>query len=85
MTTPWSPERVLLQEALKQLRLDAQLTQIELAQRLGKPQSYVSKYESGERRLDVIEIREICIVAGESLTKFCERLEDSIKKQGYTK
>lgn len=82
MTTPWSPERVLVQEALKQLRLEAQLTQIELAQRLGKPQSYVSKYESGERRLDIIEIREICLVAGESLVKFCERLEESIMQQG---
>ncbi len=82
MTTPWSPERVLVQEALKQLRLEAQLTQIELAQRLGKPQSYVSKYESGERRLDIIEIREICLVAGESLVKFSERLEESIMQQG---
>lgn len=73
---------MLVQEALKQLRLEAQLTQIELAQRLGKPQSYVSKYESGERRLDIIEIREICFVVGETLIGFCERLEDSILKHG---
>ena len=33
--------------------------QIELAQRLGKPQSFVSKYENGERRLDVVEFLEI--------------------------
>jgi len=31
------------------------LTQIEVAKRLGKPQSYVSKYERGERRLDFVE------------------------------
>ena len=31
------------------------LTQVEVAATLGTPQSYVSKYESGERRLDVVE------------------------------
>lgn len=36
------------------------LIQTEVAQRLGKPQSYVSKYESGERRLDVVEFLEVC-------------------------
>lgn len=38
----------------------AKLTQAELASRLGKPQSFVSKYESGERRLDVIEFILVC-------------------------
>ena len=36
-------------------RKAAGLTQTELAEQLGKPQSYVSKYERGERRLDVVE------------------------------
>lgn len=36
-------------------RLERGLTQIELADRLGKPQSYVSKIERGERRIDVVE------------------------------
>lgn len=40
-------------------RKRAGLTQQELADRLKKPQSYVSKYERGERRLDVIEFLEI--------------------------
>jgi transcriptional regulator with XRE-family HTH domain len=43
-------------EKLRQARLDAGLTQLEVAQRLGKPQSYVSKCESGERRVDFIEL-----------------------------
>lgn len=37
----------------------AGLTQAELAARLGRPQSFVSKYESGERRLDVVEFLEV--------------------------
>ncbi|MGG5890690.1 helix-turn-helix domain-containing protein [Falsiroseomonas sp. HC035] len=40
-------------------RLAAGLTQVELATRLGRPQSFVSKYETGERRLDVVEFLEI--------------------------
>lgn len=40
------------------------LTQAELASRLGKPQSFVSKYESGERRLDVVEFVSVCDALG---------------------
>jgi transcriptional regulator with XRE-family HTH domain len=38
----------------------ANLTQLDVANRLGRPQSFVSKYESGERRLDVVEFLEVC-------------------------
>jgi hypothetical protein len=41
---------------LKQARLDARLTQVEVSKALNRPQSYVSKCESGERRVDVIEL-----------------------------
>lgn len=36
------------------------ITQLQLSEQLGKPQSYVSKYENGERRLDVVEMLYIC-------------------------
>jgi transcriptional regulator with XRE-family HTH domain len=45
---------------LKQIRLQAGLTQSQLAEKLGESQSYVSKYESGEQRLDLFEIEKIC-------------------------
>lgn len=44
---------------LVESREEAGLTQTVLAERLGRPQSFVSKYEAGERRLDVIEFLEI--------------------------
>jgi len=41
---------------LKQARLDAGMNQVDVAQALGKHQSYVSKCETGERRVDFIEL-----------------------------
>ena len=51
-----------LQRALVQARQSKGLTQTEIAAHLRKPQSFVSKYESGERRLDVVEFIEVCQV-----------------------
>jgi len=50
----------LFQNALVEARQKIGLTQSEVALRLGRPQSFVSKYESGERRLDVVEFVEVC-------------------------
>ncbi|MDZ7881785.1 MAG: helix-turn-helix transcriptional regulator [Mycobacterium sp.] len=52
---------------LRQLRRDADLTQVEVAERLGVPQSFVSKYETGERRLDVIELGHVAAAIGATL------------------
>jgi len=50
-----TPEHQKLITLLSAAREKAGLTQQQLADRLGKPQSYVAKYEGGERRIDVIE------------------------------
>ena len=50
-----TPEHVYLCQRLRYARVDAGLTQSELAGRLGKPQSFVAKVETQERKLDVIE------------------------------
>ena len=60
--------------ALRQLRLEAGLTQAQLARRLGKPQSFVSKYESGERRLDVAELMAVCRAMGIELVDFADQV-----------
>ena len=46
-------------ELLVEVRKAAGLTQMELSQRLNRPQSFVSKFERGERRLDVVEFGEV--------------------------
>ncbi len=59
-----NPRYDIFQKALVDARLQACLTQQEVAFCLGKPQSFVSKFESGERRLDVIEFLDICQALG---------------------
>jgi transcriptional regulator with XRE-family HTH domain len=50
-----SPDYARLLALLRQARKDAGMVQQELAERLGRPQSFVAKVEGGERRIDVIE------------------------------
>lgn len=58
---------------LRQIRLESQLTQAQLAEKIGQTQSYVSKYENGEQRLDLIELEAVCDAAGIPLLHFVER------------
>lgn len=59
-------------EKLKQARLDVGLSQQSVAEKLNKPQSYISKVESGERRLDVIEVKALAKVYMKKLEDFVE-------------
>lgn len=61
-------------------RKAAQLTQAQLSSKLARPQSYVSKYERGERRLDLIEFLEIAEALNFNPTEFIEKLAS--KNQG---
>jgi len=76
----YTSQQKRLQELLHQLRQQAGLRQIDLAKRLGVPQSFVSKYESGERRLDILELRAVCASLGISLQKFARRLENALSE-----
>lgn len=60
MRTVGDSRYVELTGRLRQARRSKGLTQGELASRLSVPQSFVSKYETGERRIDVIEFIDIC-------------------------
>jgi transcriptional regulator with XRE-family HTH domain len=55
-------------------RKSAGLSQQELARRLHKPQSFVAKYEGGERRVDVVEFVTICKAIGTDPAKLFKAL-----------
>jgi transcriptional regulator with XRE-family HTH domain len=76
---PRQAAREHLQNLLRQVRVEAGLSQRDIAKRLGQPQSFVSKYESGERRLDPLELREVCQAAGITFGQFVRRLELLLK------
>lgn len=61
---------------LKRAREDAGLTQAQAAARLNKSQSYVSKCERGELKVDVIELLAFASVYGKSLVYFVDKLEN---------
>lgn len=68
-----------LRELLVRERKRAGLSQAALAAKLGKPQSYVSKCEQGERRVDVVELLEIADALGADSTKLVKELEREIR------
>jgi len=70
-------KKARLAALLRQVRLDANITQLQLAEKIEQTQSYVSKYESGEQRLDLIELETVCEAVGISLTDFVERYLES--------
>jgi ribosome-binding protein aMBF1 (putative translation factor) len=66
-------------KVLRKAREDAGLTQMQLAQRIGETQTFVSKCERGERRVDVVELRTFCQAFGLSLKQFVAVLERSMR------
>lgn len=74
----------ILIDCLREARQGASITQVDLARKLGTDQSYVSKYERAERRLDVIEVRAICVALGVSFPDFIISFEKALKKKGLS-
>ena len=73
-----SPQQLVLQTMLRDARTSAGLTQYDLADKLGRPQSFVSKYEGGDRLLDVIELLSVLRAIGVTPTHFIGRLEEVV-------
>lgn len=69
-----------LQELLRQVRIDAGLTQVDLAKKLATSHSRISDYERGERRLDMIQMRQYCEAVGITLRDFVDRFEEALTK-----
>ena len=71
----YSIEQAELLSLLRQKRREAGLSQVEVARRLGRSQSFVSKYESGELRLDLVELSMVCRALDTSLSSFVRQFE----------
>lgn len=63
-----------LRELLKEARLNRDLRQVDVAESLGRPQSYVAKVENGERTLDFIEVLDYCKVVRLDATDLVKEL-----------
>lgn len=57
-------------QRLKKARMEAGLTQVEVADKLGRPQSHISNVESGQQRVDVVELKRFAKLYGKSVNYF---------------
>lgn len=73
-------EYALFLDMLRRVRDERELTQQDVATRLGATQTFVSKCERGERRLDIIELKNWCEAMEVTLVEFSARLEAACKK-----
>ncbi len=76
----YSSDYAQLLAELKSARASAGMSQVQLAEALGQLQTYVSKCELGDRRLDVIELRSWVIALGGNPVTFMAGLEDRISR-----
>ncbi len=83
--TAFTQANDVFRRLLKETRLAKNLTQADVAKRLGQPQSYVSKYESGERRLDFVETSEVCEAFGLTIEDFAAAFLANLAKARRTK
>jgi transcriptional regulator with XRE-family HTH domain len=78
-TTIHTEEHRALIQLLREARLKAGLTQAALSERLGRPQSFISKLENGERRIDLVELRVLCRELGEDVASLVRKWDRRLK------
>ena len=77
--TTYLAQQKRLLALLRETRTKAGLTQAELASRLHRDQTFVSKYETGERRLDILELRDVCRAIGIDFKQFIRTLDTNLQ------
>jgi len=73
----------VLPDLLRELRINAGFRQIDLAKKLNVPQSRISKLELGERRIDLMELREICKALDKPLIEVIKEFEQRTEVQNF--
>lgn len=74
----YTREYTVVLRLLKEARESAGITQVQLAKKLKQSQSFVTKMERGDRRIDIVQLRTICRILGTSLLEFVNRLEKEL-------
>lgn len=69
-------------QRLREAREAAGLSQRTVATRIGKPQSYIHKWECGQRQLNPIDLRDLCAAIGISFVDFLRELDEELLKNG---
>ena len=75
----YSPRYGRFRALLREIREEAGLNQTALSKKLGKPQTFVSKSELGERRIDFLEALDFCAACGISINAFVKRLNEKLE------
>ncbi|PMY44722.1 MULTISPECIES: helix-turn-helix domain-containing protein [Pseudomonas] len=76
--TIYRREHDVLLSLLKKHRKEAGLTQVECSKALERPQSFMSDVETGSRRLDIVQLRDLCEVLGIGLAELVVEFEKSL-------
>lgn len=70
--------RLVLLNLIRETRKEAGLSQAEVAKRLDRPQSFVSDFEQGQRKVDILELADFCEACRTTLMEFTARLEERL-------
>lgn len=65
----------IVRDLLREKRIACGMTQVEVSRQIGRSQSFVSDVERGARRVDVLELRDMCNLFGVPLVRFCKEFE----------
>ena len=76
----YTREYAVILRMLKEARESAGITQVQLANKLKLSQSFVTKMERGDRRIDVVQLRTICRIYGITLVEFVRQMEKELGK-----
>lgn len=74
-------EHEVFLKVLKRMRVESGMTQAQCSAALGRPQSFMSDVERGVRRLDTVQLRDLCLVLGTDLCSFSNAYEQALKEE----
>lgn len=76
-----TPEYDVFVVLLRETREKAGISQEKLAKLVGRDQSIVSRWETGELRLDLVQLRDFCVAVGTTLPEFVAVFEERLKRK----